>query len=100
VIIVLIVVICLLLAGAYLTSCWGNTTHSVNDNFSHSTLIGMQGVAQNTFVEDGMILVNGELWKAESRQGIIEKGFSVEVVQMLPGLRLEVKPLVVKRVEE
>ena len=89
------VIVCLLLVGALVTLSWGEHSRSGDVHHSLGSLVGRHGVAQGTFVEDGMILIQGELWKAESRSGIIEKGCPVEVVEMLPGLRV-----VVKRVEE
>lgn len=91
------IIICVLLAGAVITSYWARRSYLNSAPSQHGSLVGVQGVAQSTFLEDGMVLVHGELWKAESRSGIIEKGASVEVVEMLPGLkvvvtRIEVKP--------
>ncbi len=54
-------------------------------------MVGLKGVAQETFVVQGTILVRGEIWKATSRQGIIQRGESVRVTAMSQGLLLEVE---------
>ncbi len=54
-------------------------------------MIGLSGIADQTFTTEGTVYVNGELWKATSRRGIIHKGDKVRVVALKPGLVLEVE---------
>lgn len=56
-----------------------------------SGMIGRRGVAQETFTQEGVVLVQGELWRATSNGGIINKGASVEVLGLQPGLLLVVR---------
>jgi len=59
-------------------------------------IVGGKGVAQENFVTDGVILMSGELWRAESCDGIIARGEFVEVTEVLPELRVKVKKLQAK----
>lgn len=59
-----------------------------------SGMLGQHGQAQGTFTQDGMVLVRGELWRATSDGGIIQKGDTVQVQEVRAGL-----VLVVHRVE-
>jgi membrane-bound ClpP family serine protease len=54
-------------------------------------MVGGTGTAEQTFTTEGTVLVNGEIWKATSRKGIVHKGDRVRVVAMKPGLVLEVE---------
>jgi membrane-bound ClpP family serine protease len=54
-------------------------------------MIGVTGSADVTFTSEGTVTVNGEIWKATSRRGIIHKGDRVRVVAIKPGLVLEVE---------
>ena len=54
-------------------------------------MIGLEGVASQTFSAEGMIYIRGELWRATTDRGIIEKGSSVRVVETRPGLVLVVE---------
>lgn len=54
-------------------------------------LIGMHGKAQENISKDGSVFVNGEIWKACAKEGIIAKGANIEVTGILEGLVLEVK---------
>jgi len=54
-------------------------------------MVGLTGTAEQTFTTEGTVLVNGEIWKATSRKGIVHKGDRVRVVAMKPGLVLEVE---------
>lgn len=54
-------------------------------------LPGLRGKALQNFAESGKVQVNGEIWKAWTAEGLIEKGDLVEVVQLNEGLILEVK---------
>ncbi|MFN4896010.1 MAG: NfeD family protein [Pseudomonadota bacterium] len=58
-----------------------------------SGMIGQQGVAQETFAREGLVLVRGELWRATSDGGIIEKGDTVLVHEIRSGLMLVVQKL-------
>lgn len=54
-------------------------------------MIGLRGTAEQTFTTDGTITVNGEIWKATSKKGIVHKGDRVRIIAMNPGLVLEVE---------
>lgn len=54
-------------------------------------MVGLTGTAEQTFTTDGTVIVQGEIWKATARKGIIHKGDRVRVVAMNPGLILEVE---------
>jgi membrane-bound ClpP family serine protease len=54
-------------------------------------MIGLRGTAEQTFTTDGTITVNGEIWKATSKKGIVHKGDRVRILAMNPGLVLEVE---------
>lgn len=54
-------------------------------------MIGLEGVASETFSAEGMIFIRGELWRATTERGIIEKGTPVRVVETRPGLVLVVE---------
>lgn len=54
-------------------------------------MVGAVGTADQTFTSEGTVSVNGEIWKATSRRGIIHKGGRVRVVAIRPGLVLEVE---------
>ena len=54
-------------------------------------MVGVRGTADQTFTSEGTISVNGEIWKATSRKGIIHKGDRIRVVAIKPGLVLEVE---------
>lgn len=54
-------------------------------------MAGVAGTADQTFTSEGTVSVNGEIWKATSRRGIIHKGAKVRVVAIKPGLVLEVE---------
>jgi len=49
------------------------------------------GEAMETFTDEGKILVHGELWRAASARGVIEKGSKVRVIGYLEGLVLKVE---------
>lgn len=54
-------------------------------------LEGQLGIVVESLTPEGLVSVNGELWKAFcSGVAQIEKGSAVQVVQLRPGLRLEV----------
>jgi membrane-bound ClpP family serine protease len=54
-------------------------------------MVGLTCTAEQTFTTDGTVMVNGEIWKATSKKGIVHKGDRVRVVAMRPGLVLEVE---------
>lgn len=54
-------------------------------------MIGLQGTAKETFAVEGTIMVRGEIWRATSRDGIIQRGDLVTVTAMEEGLLLEVQ---------
>jgi len=54
-------------------------------------LIGCIGTADETFTRSGTVQVRGEIWKATSREGIVQKGDHIRVVRLLDGLVLEVE---------
>lgn len=54
-------------------------------------VVGLTGTAEETFTTSGTVLVRGELWRATSRKGIIERGDRVLVVRLLEGLTVEVE---------
>lgn len=55
------------------------------------SIIGVRGTADRTFTSEGTVSVNGEIWKATSRKGIINKGDRIRVIAIKAGLVLEVE---------
>jgi len=55
-----------------------------------SGMLNQTGVAQGTFTQEGVVVVRGELWRATSDGGIIQKGDKVVVREVRPGLILVV----------
>lgn len=53
-------------------------------------MVGLEGEARTKLSPTGQIFVHGEIWQAESIEGVIEKGEKVEVVEA-EGLKLKVK---------
>jgi len=53
-------------------------------------MVGQQGIAQDTFTQEGVVFARGELWKATSDGGIIQKGDTVQVRHVRAGLVLVV----------
>ena len=53
--------------------------------------IGLLGRAEETFARQGTILVQGEIWKATTLKGIVQKGDCVKVLGLREGLVLEVE---------
>ena len=53
--------------------------------------IGLLGRAEETFTRQGTILVQGEIWKATTLKGIVQKGDCVKVLGLREGLVLEVE---------
>jgi membrane-bound serine protease (ClpP class) len=56
-------------------------------------IVGESGTALTTLNPHGKIKVHGEIWIAESEEGIIKKGESV-LVTAITGLKLKVKKLI------
>lgn len=56
-----------------------------------ANMVGLEGVAGETFSAEGMIHIRGELWRATTDRGIIEKGTPVRVIGTRPGLVLVVE---------
>lgn len=56
-------------------------------------LIGLQGVAKSTISAQGKVFVNGELWDASAKEGLIEQDAAVQIVAIKNGMRLEVKKI-------
>ena len=54
-------------------------------------LIGQTGRAAENFTTAGRVLVNGEIWRATSAAGIIEREQPIEVVAVRDGMVLEVR---------
>lgn len=54
-------------------------------------LVGSEGEAAETFSESGRVVVRGEIWKASTRRGIIQRGERIRVVAVGPELTLDVE---------
>ena len=54
-------------------------------------LVGLLGEAQDTFSEQGMVVVRGELWRATSVRGIVERGAKVRIVKIREHLTVQVE---------
>ncbi len=54
-------------------------------------MVGLEGVAEETFSREGKVFVRGELWRATARKGIVQKGSRVRVESVEPGLLLVVE---------
>ncbi len=85
----LICLVALVIAGF-----WIYRSGMVNSGDDPSGMVGQQGVAQETFAQEGVVMVRGELWRATSDGGIVQKGDTVQVREIRAGLIL-----VVHRVE-
>ncbi len=57
-------------------------------------VVGLEGTAENTFSREGVVFVRGELWRATTMRGIVQKGERVKILEVRPGLLV-----VVERVE-
>lgn len=53
-------------------------------------MVGERGKAVSAIAPEGRVFVHGELWTAHSEEPI-EEGATVEVVAMIPGMKLEVR---------
>lgn len=54
-------------------------------------MTGLEGVAEETFSKEGTVFVRGELWRATTEQGIVQKGDKIRVVSVRTGLLLVVE---------
>ncbi len=54
-------------------------------------MVGLEGVAQDTFSQEGVVFVRGELWRATARRGIVQRGERVRITEVLPGLLVVVE---------
>ena len=54
-------------------------------------LIGSEGESVETFSDSGQVQVRGEIWRAMTRRGIIQRGDRVVVVSVEPELTLVVE---------
>jgi membrane-bound ClpP family serine protease len=64
---------------------------AIEPSGSSSEMIGLEGVAQDNFSQEGTVLVMGELWKATTTHGIIARGDRVVVRGRRDGLLLVVE---------
>ena len=53
-------------------------------------LMGLEGIAQEAFVREGFVLIRGELWRARSEKGVIQKGDRVVVTGIGDGLSVHI----------
>ncbi len=53
-------------------------------------MVGLEAVAEETFSHEGRVFVRGELWRATTERGIVQKGQRVVVTEVRPGLLLVV----------
>jgi membrane protein implicated in regulation of membrane protease activity len=83
-----VIAACLVLATVlYFSSRTGKQPAS-RDPF---LMIGLEGIAQETFAKEGMVFVRGELWRATTPRGIITQGSRIVVRGVQPGLLLTVE---------
>lgn len=57
----------------------------------NSAMVGLEGIAQDTFSKEGVVFVRGELWRATTKRGIVQRGEHVRITEVLPGLVLVVE---------
>jgi len=57
------------------------------------SMIGLEGIAMEDLTPSGRVKVRGEIWKALSRSGPIEKGQEIRVVEVEEGLTLQVEEI-------
>ncbi len=65
-------------------------THRRKGLTGQEGMVGLVGKARSDLSPGGQIFVRGEIWKAESVEGMIKKGEEVEVIDV-EGLKLKVK---------
>lgn len=78
----------LLLVAAIAALMWKSIAPGEGDD--PTGMVGQQGIAQETFTQDGVVFARGELWKATSDGGIIQKGDTVQIRGVRSGLVLVV----------
>lgn len=79
----------LIIGAVFLAVLVWRTNQGVNQDVS--AMLGLEGEAVETFSSEGMIRVRGELWRATTSRGIIERGRAVRVIALRPGLVLVVE---------
>jgi len=55
-------------------------------------LVGARGEARTAIGASGTVFVQGELWSAVAEGAEVPKGSQIEVVKMLPGLKVQIRP--------
>jgi membrane-bound ClpP family serine protease len=65
--------------------------HFRGKRIDHLEMVGLVGVAEETFSREGKVFVRGEIWRATTPRGIIQKGAQVRVQSIEPGLLLVVE---------
>lgn len=65
-------------------------THKRKSLTGAEGMVGLEGEARTRLNPTGQVFVHGEIWQAESIEGVIEKGEKVEVIGA-EGLKLKVK---------
>ena len=91
---VLVVGLILLIVGIALIFVIALIKRGKRSENQADVLIGEIGVALDNIANSGQIRINGEIWNARSKEGIIPKGESALVIGTAEGLVLEVKPYV------
>jgi len=81
-----VVVVCLAVVSIIAVA----RSHGRKPVAGRETLLGQTAVVQTTLDPEGMVLVEGELWRARARKTRIEVGSHVTVVA-IDGLTLRVK---------
>ena len=56
-------------------------------------LLGQISEAMTNFTSKGKVFVNGEVWSAELKQGLAEKGEKLRVIEVMDGLNLLVEKI-------
>jgi membrane protein implicated in regulation of membrane protease activity len=74
---------------AVLVAVWLGRSLSTKDD--PTGMIGLEAIAEETFSQEGMVFVRGELWRATAERGIVQKGQRVVVTAVRPGLMLVVE---------
>ena len=78
-----------LLIGALLLGLWFLLKAGPSED--PLKMVGLEGIAQETFSKEGMVFVRGELWRATAHHGLIVRGARVIVLGVEPGLLLIVE---------
>ena len=65
-------------------------THKRKSLTGKEGMVGLIGEARTELNPEGQVFVRGEIWKAESLEGVIEEGEKIQVVEV-EGLKLKVK---------